>query len=140
MNQIKSFLANKTPGFYVSACACLLGLIGLLVYTIRGGNYLSPVNGVAVALLILGVASNIGVLVKDFSILGIIPVALYSAAFAVLFNTEMLFLTNVAFGVDGNVIDFGWVFFFIMIILAVLFSAVSYGMGLSKPKNLAAEK
>lgn len=140
MNKFKSFLANKKTGFYVSAVACLLALIGLIVYVARGGNYLSPVNGVAVTLLVLGVVSNIGVLVMDFSFLGIIPVALYSAAFAVLFNSEMLFLTNVAFGVDGNSIDFGWIFFFIMIILAVIVSAVAYGMGLSKSNKLVAEE
>lgn len=139
MNKVKAFLANKKIGFYVSAVAFLLALICLIAYTARGGNYLSPVNGVAVTFLVLGLLANCVTLISDFSILGILPVIFYSITFAILFNSEMLFFTNVLFGVDGNVIDGAWVLFFITIILAILSSAVGFAMGISKSNKLLAE-
>ena len=140
MNNVKKFFANKKPGFYVMALACLLGLLSLIVYVARGGNYLSPVSGLAVTLLAIGVVASLLCLVLDFGILGIVPVALFASALAVLLNTEMLFISNVAFGVDGNSIDGGFVFFVGGVILAVLLSAVAFGMGLSKSNRLLAEQ
>ena len=51
MKLVKSFLKNKKAGWYVSAAALVLALITIIVYTVRGGNYLSPVSDTAVALL-----------------------------------------------------------------------------------------
>jgi hypothetical protein len=140
MNNVKKFLANKKPGFYVMAVAFLLGLISLIVYVARGGNYLSPVSGIAVTLLALGVAASVLSMVLDFGLLGILPVALFASAFAVLLNTEMLFISNVAFGVDGNSIDGGFIFFVVGVALAVLTSAIAFGMGLSKSNKILAEE
>ena len=140
MINVKRFLANKKPGFYVMAAACLIGLIALIVYTARGGNYLSPVSGAAVALLATGVIACLLCMVLDFGFLGILPVVLFAAALAVLLNTEMLFISNVAFGVDGNSIDGGFVVFVVGVILAVLLSAVGFGMGLSKSNKILAEE
>ena len=140
MTKIKEFFASRKPGFYVSFFGCVLALIGFIVYVARGGNYLSPVNGAAVTLWIIGIVCNVASLIVDFSLLGILPVALYAASFAVLLNSEMLFLTNVAFGVDGNSIDFGWIFFFICILVAILLVAVGFGMGTAKEKTAETEK
>ncbi len=133
---IKKFLSNKKPGFYVSFVAFVLALLTLILYTARGGNYLSPVSSTAVILLVLGIVANLFVLVLDFQILGIIPVILYSCVFAVLLNTERLFITNVFFGVDGNSFSFAYYLIWIFLVLSILSSAVSFSLGRSKTNRL----
>lgn len=138
MNSIKRFLANKRPGWYVSVVSLILGLITVIVYTARGGNYLSPVSGAAVALLVLGIVTNAAVLVIDFKVLALLPMVFYTCAVAVLLNTEMLFITNVLFGVDGNVFDSAFYTFIITSLLSMVVSAVAFSMGLSKSNKLFA--
>lgn len=139
MKYVKSFLANKRAGWYVSLASLVLALITAIVYTARGGNYLSPVSGAAVALLIVGIIANAAALVLDFKVLGILPVIFYACTIAVLLNTEMLFITNVMFGVDGNIFDGAFYTFIITGILALIAAAVAFGMGLSKSNKLFAE-
>ncbi len=139
MTKFKLFLANKKPGWYVSLASCLCALITLIVYTARGGNYLSPVSPVAVVLLVLGIVSNLVALVDDFKVLGIVPAVLYASTIAVLLNTEMLYITNVIFGVDGNHFDGGFFTFVILGFLATILAGVAFGMGLSKSNKLLAE-
>lgn len=138
MIDFKSFIASKKIGWYVSIAACVLGLIALIAYTARGGHYLSPVSTAAVLMFVFGVVTNIAVLVKDFKLCAIVPVIFYSIALAILLNTEMQLITNVIFGVDGNVLDGGWWTFVITDVLAVIASAVAFGLGLEKPKTAAA--
>lgn len=133
---IKRFLSNKKIGFYLLASSFLFALLTLIFYTVRGGNYLSPVSNVAVILLVIGLISNVLCLVLDFGILGIIPVILYSCVLAVLLNTEMLFISNVAFGVDGNNFDALFFLFWIFDILAVITSAIGFSIGISKSNKL----
>lgn len=132
MEAVKKFLGNKKPGWYVSAVSFVLGLITLIVYTARGGNYLSPVSSAAVALLVIAIISNLVVLAADFKVGAVIPMILYACVLAVLLNTEMLFITNVAFGVDGNYFDGAFFVFLVTEVLAVLASAVAFSMGLSR--------
>ena len=139
MKYVKSFLANKRAGWYVSLASLVLALITAIVYTARGGNYLSPVSGAAVALLVVGIIANAAALVLDFKVLGILPVIFYACTIAVLLNTEMLFITNVMFGVDGNIFDGAFYTFIITGILALIAAAVAFGMGLSKSNKLFAE-
>lgn len=135
MKNITNFLKGKKPGWYVELASLLLGLICLITYTARGGNYLSPVSGLAVTLMAIAVVTNILVLIKDFKICAFVPMMLYAASFAVLLNTEMLFITNVGFGVDGNFFDAGFYTFVITDVLAFVSSAVAFSMGLSKDKK-----
>lgn len=139
MEFIKKFLANKRPGWYLSAASLLLGLITVIVYTARGGNYLSPVSGAAVALLVFAIITNAAVLVIDFKLLAFIPMMLYACTVAVFLNTEMLFITNVIFGVDGNYFDGAFYTFLVTAVLAMVVSAVAFAMGLSKSNKLTAE-
>lgn len=140
MSNIKRFLANKKPGFYVLLAAFLVGLIGLITYVARGGNYLSPVSAPAVILWILAEVFSLACLLDDFLLFGFIPVALFASVVAVLLNSEMLFITNVAFGVDHNSFDGAFFVFLLCLFLATLSSAVAYGMGLSKSRKLLADK
>lgn len=135
MKNITNFLKEKKPGWYVELASLLLGLICLITYTARGGNYLSSVSGLAVTLMAIAVVTNIIVLIKDFKICAFVPMMLYAASLAVLLNTEMLFITNVGFGVDGNFFDAGFYTFVITDVLAVVSSAVAFSMGLSKDKK-----
>lgn len=137
---IKRFLSNKKIGFYLLVASFLFALLTLIFYTARGGNYLSPVSSVAVILLILGLVSNVLCLVLDFGILGIVPVVFYSCVLAVLLNTEMLFISNVAFGVDGNSFDLAFFLFWIFDILAIISSAVGFSLGISKSNKIISKE
>lgn len=139
MNLVKRFFANKRIGWYVSLVSLILGLITVIVYTARGGNYLSPVSDAAVILLVFAIITNAIVLVVDFKLLAFIPMVLYACVVAVLLNTEMLFITNVIFGVDGNYFDGAFYTFVITAILAMVISAVAFSMGLSKSNRLLAK-
>ena len=138
MKMFKDFLANKRPGWYVSVASLLLGLITVIVYTARGGNYLSPVSSAAVVLLVFAVITNAAVLVIDFKLGAFIPMILYACTEAVFLNSEMLFITNVIFGVDGNYFDGAFFTFLVTGVLAMVTSAVAFGMGLSKSNKLKA--
>lgn len=138
MKMLKDFLANKRPGWYVSVASLLLGLITVIVYTARGGNYLSPVSSAAVVLLVFAVLTNAAVLVMDFKVAAFIPMILYACAVALFLNTEMLFITNVIFGVDGNYFDGAFFTFLVTGVLAMVTSAVAFAMGLSKSNKLKA--
>lgn len=138
MKMLKDFLANKRPGWYVSVASLLLGLITVIVYTARGGNYLSPVSSAAVVLLVFAVLTNAAVLVMDFKVAAFIPMILYACTVAVFLNTEMLFITNVIFGVDGNYFDGAFFIFLVTGVLAMVTSAVAFAMGLSKSNKLKA--
>ena len=139
MNSVKRFLANKRIGWYVSVISLILGLISVITYTSRGGNYLSPVSDAAVMLMAFAVVTNVLVLVLDFKLLAFVPMALYACVVAVLLNTEMLFITNVIFGVDGNYFDGAFYTFVVTSILAMVVSAVAFSMGLSKGNRLIAK-
>lgn len=140
MSNIKRFLANKKPGFYVLLAAFVLGLVGLITYVARGGNYLSPVSKVAVILWVFAEITSLLCLVDDLTLLGFVPVALFASVLGVLLNSEMLFITNVGFGVDNNSFDGAFFVFLICAVLATLTSAVAYGMGISKTYKLLADK
>lgn len=137
---VKNFLANKKPGWYVSLAALIFGLITVIVYTARGGNYLSPVSSAAVILLVFAIITNAAVLVVDFRLAAFVPMILYACAVAVFLNTEMLFITNVIFGVDGNYFDAAFFTFLVTAGLAMLASAVAFAMGLSKTDKIAPVK
>lgn len=129
---LKKFLETKKSGWYVELVSFILALITLITYVARGGNYLSPVNTSAVVVLSIGLVINAVALFKDFKVLGLLPVALYAGSAAILLNTEMLFISNVIFGVDGNSFDVAFFMFIICDILAIITSAVAFSMGLTK--------
>ena len=129
---LKKFLETKKAGWYVELSSFILALITLIAYVARGGNYLSPVSTSAVVVLSIGLVINAVALFKDFKVLGLLPVALYAGSAAILLNTEMLFISNVIFGVDGNSFDVAFFMFIICDILAIITSAVAFSMGLTK--------
>ena len=129
---LQKFLETKKSGWYVELVSFILALITLIAYVTRGGNYLSPVSTSAVVVLSIGLVINAVALFKDFKVLGLLPVALYAGSAAILLNTEMLFISNVIFGVDGNSFDVAFFMFIICDILAIITSAVAFSMGLTK--------
>lgn len=129
---LKKFLETKKSGWYVELVSFILALITLITYVARGGNYLSPVSTSAVVVLSIGLVINAVALFKDFKVLGLLPVALYAGSAAILLNTEMLFISNVIFGVDGNSFDVAFFMFIICDILAIITSAVAFSIGLTK--------
>ena len=129
---LQKFLETKKSGWYVELVSFILALITLITYVARGGNYLSPVSTSAVVVLSIGLVINAVALFKDFKVLGLLPVALYAGSAAILLNTEMLFISNVIFGVDGNSFDVAFFMFIICDILAIITSAVAFSIGLTK--------
>ncbi len=129
---LQKFLETKKSGWSVELVSFILALITLITYVARGGNYLSPVSTSAVVVLSIGLVINAVALFKDFKVLGLLPVALYAGSAAILLNTEMLFISNVIFGVDGNSFDVAFFMFIICDILAIITSAVAFSMGLTK--------
>ncbi len=129
---LQKFLETKKSGWYVELVSFILALITLITYVARGGNYLSPVSTFAVVVLSIGLVINAVALFKDFKVLGLLPVALYAGSAAILLNTEMLFISNVIFGVDGNSFDVAFFMFIICDILAIITSAVAFSIGLTK--------
>lgn len=135
MDAIKNFIAGKKPGWYVSLASCVLALITVIVYGARGGNVYSPVSGVAVAMLVVGIVTNVAVLIKDFGVGAFVPFIFYTVALGVLANTEMLFISNVGTGIDNNSLDGAWITFMIFEVLAVATSLAACIMKLSKPAS-----
>ena len=129
---LKKFLETKKAGWSVVLASFILAFITLIAYVARGGNYLSPVSTSAVVVLSIGLVINAVALFKDFKVLGLLPVALYAGSAAILLNTEMLFISNVIFGVDGNSFDVAFFMFIICDILAIITSTVAFSMGLTK--------
>ena len=131
---IAEFFKNNAIGWYLSAAACLCALIFVIIYGVRGGDGggYSPVSGVAVAMIIIGILLNIGVLVKDFGIGAFLPYLFYLITFGVLFNSEMAFLSNVGFGVDGSVVDGGFIAMCIFLAFAMIASFAACIMKLTK--------
>lgn len=129
---MNKFIQTKKSGWYVEVCSLILAIITTICYVARNGNYLSPVSGLAVTMLVIGIVINALVLYKDFKVGGILPVIFYSISLATLLNTEMLYISNVFFGVDGNVFDVAFFIFVICDILAVITSIVGFSIGLSK--------
>ncbi len=139
MSLFKGFISNKKVGWYLDVVALILGIVTVIVYTARGGNYLSAVSNTAVTLLVFAIVTNFLVLIMDFKFFAIVPMILYACTIAVLLNTEMMFISNVAFGVDNNVFDTAWFVFLITGILAMIISAVAFAAGLSKKNVLFAK-
>ncbi len=129
---VKKFLATKGTGWYFSAVACVLAIITLLVYTIRGGNSYSPVSGAAVATLAIGIVLNLGVLYKDFKVGAFLPFILYVVTLGILLNSEMLFVSNVFTGIDNNVLDVAFIVFILTLVLTIVAAFGAYVAKMTK--------
>ena len=132
MEAVKEFISKKSVGWYVSAAACVLGLITLIIYAARGGNSYSPLSPAAVTLLVFGVVTNAAVLWKDFKVGAFVPYIFYVAAFGVLFNSEMLFVTNVLGGIDNNVFDSAFIACAVFLALTIVGGFAAAVMRLTK--------
>lgn len=132
MDAIKNFLKTKSIGWYVSLVSFVTALITLIVYAARGGNIYSPVSGVAVTMLVIGLVANAAILYKDFKIGAFIPLVFYAIALAVLLNSEMLFLSNVLTGIDGNSLDSAWMTFMVFLVVTLIASIVAFSMKMTK--------
>lgn len=138
MENLKKFLAGKAPGFYVSLASFLFALLFLIVYAARGGDsqQLSPVDTTAIVLVVIGLVTNVVVLIKDFGYLAYLPYLFYTITFGVLLNSEMLFLSNVLTAIDNNAID---PLFYVMIVFLVLAIATGFAatiMRIAKKKEV----
>lgn len=136
MIKVLSYLKTRTPGWYVSLSSLLVGLIGLIVYLVRGGNTYSPVSMSATLVFSIGLVVNALILIKDFKIGAYIPFILYSVTLAILLNSEMLFISNVLTGIDNNSFDPAFIIFFILFILT---AGLSFASTVMKIHNLKAE-
>ena len=134
MQLIKDYLKSRTAGWYVSLASFVFGLVTFIIYVARGGNSFSPVSGAAVAMLVLGWATNLLVLVKDFGVGAFVPYLFYIAAFGVLFNSEMAFVSNVFTSIDGTRLDGAFIACFVFLILTMATGFAACIMKLGKKK------
>lgn len=135
MEAIKKFLSGKKAGWYVSAASALLAIITLIVYCARGGNVYSELSGLAVAMLVIGIVTNLAVLVKDFGVGAFIPFVFYAVTLGILANTEMLFLSNVLTNIDGNTFDAAWITFMVTLVLTIGAALAACIMSMEKKKE-----
>lgn len=134
METIKNFLSTKKIGWYISASSALLAIITLIVYCARGGNVYSGISGLAIAMLAVGIVTNLAVLVKDFGVGAFVPFVFYAVTLGVLANTEMLFLSNVLTNIDGNSLDAAWITFAVTLVLTIGTALAACIMNLEKKK------
>ncbi len=136
---VKKLLERKASGFYVAAATLVLALAFILVYGIRGGNTYSPVSALAVWMFVAGIITNCLILIKDFKFGAYIPFIFYFIGFGVLFNSEMLYISNVFVNVDGNSFDFVYILMFVLLLLTLIGSFAATLMKLEKEENKEAE-
>ena len=134
MEAIKNFVAEKSVGWYVSLAATVCALITLIIYAARGGNSYSPVSPAAVTLLVFGIVTNAAALWKDFKVGAFVPYVFYIAAFGVLFNSEMLFVSNVLGGIDNNTFDPAFIACVVFLALTLVCGFAAAIMRLTKRK------
>lgn len=106
---MKDFLANKTKGWYVFGASAVCALIALLAYVIRGGDIFTTVDPIAVTLAIVGIVLSAGLMYKDVKPLEIVPFVLFFIFLLIFGGSEIEFIGNVAYGTDGQAIDFAFV-------------------------------
>ena len=123
MAAVKEFLKSRGVGYYMYAASALCALVMFVVYVARGGDVLTGLEPAAVALGIIGVLGNVGLLIRNVRPLEILPFILYTVVLAVFVSSEINFIANVINGVDGNSLDGG---FFCVIVFGAL--AVVLGM------------
>lgn len=126
MADIKQFLSKKTVGWYIALASAVMGLITLVIYAARGGDALTKLSSPAIAVIAIGVVLNALLLVKDVKPLEIVPFVLYFVAILIYGASEVNFIANVIYGVDGNAFDPA---FFCVFVFGVL--AVALGMAAS---------
>ena len=85
-------------------------------------------------MLVLGWVTNLLVLVKDFGVGAFVPYIFYIAAFGVLFNSEMAFVSNVLTSIDGTRLDGAFIACFVFLILTMATGFAACIMKLGKKK------
>lgn len=86
---MKNFLAKKGIGFYFTAAAVVLGLIGVILYGVSREN----VSVAVTVLLVLAVATGAVVAVKPFKFTEFVPLAFGIVSFGMLL---VILLDNIA--------------------------------------------
>lgn len=132
MPSVKEFLSKKTVGWYIFLASCVTGLIALIIYATRGGDALTKLSTPAIVLFVVGVAANALLLIKDIKPLEIVPFVLYFASVAIFAATEINFIANVIYGVDGNAFDPA---FFCVFIFGLLSVVLGIAASIIKPEK-----
>lgn len=123
MSSVRNFFQKRTVGYYIYALSCILAIATAIVYEVRGGDALTKIDHSVTVLLIIGIVVNVFMMLKDIKPLEIVPFVLYLIAIVAFIATEIDFIGNVFYGVDGNAFDPA---FFGIIVLGIL--AVISGM------------
>lgn len=121
---LKEFISKKSVGFYLFAASAIFALAMLITYACRGGDVLTKIEPAAIVVLIVGIVLNVLLAVKTIRPLEIIPYLCYFVALVIFFASEITFMGNLAFGVDGNRLDAGFVF-------VAVFGAIAFVSGMA---------
>lgn len=123
MSSVRDFFQKKTAGYYIYLLSCIFAIAAAITYEMRGGDALTKIDHSVTVLLFVGIIINVLMMLKDIKPLEIIPFVLYLIALVAFIATEIDFIGNVFYGVDGNAFDPA---FFGIIVLGIL--AVISGM------------
>jgi hypothetical protein len=122
---ISKFLEKKPYGYYFFLASALCALIAWLTYCFRGGDVLTNIDAKVIILFAVGIVLNVLLAIKDIKPLEIVPFILYFSAILVFVDSEITFISNIAWGTDGNHIDGGFIVIALFGVLSVIAGMVA---------------
>lgn len=129
---MRTFLQNKSVGWYLFGTSAVLALIALIAYVARGGDIFTQVEPIAVACSVAGILLSVLLLWKDIKPLEILPFVLFFVSWLIFAGSEIEFIGNVAYGTDGQAIDAAFLVTAVCGFLAVIAGMVACIMKLEK--------
>ena len=102
---MRTFLQNKTAGWYIFGVSVVLAIIAVIAYVARGGDIFTRVDPIAVICSVVGIVLSLVLMWKDVKPLEIVPFVLYFVTFLIFAGSEIEFIGNVVYGTDGQAID-----------------------------------
>lgn len=112
------FWENRTVGFWFSAASLLFALISFIAYMCYGGSG-HLLDGGAIAMMVIGMAVNVVVLVRPLPLIEFISFALYFGSLGLIIIADIGFISNVFVGTDGQSFEASYLTVFIAMVIAM---------------------
>lgn len=126
METFVNFFRSKSLAYYALLSAAVFALLAWILYFVSKGTLFASgsdsIGNYAALLSVFG----IGVLIHAASLIApikwlkFIPIAFYIVALILMFDFEMVFITNVIYGLDKNKFDPIWITSLILWLLAIV--------------------
>ena len=146
MDKVKSFLKERSLGFYLAIPAMIIAFITIFLYKKIGVTVFSPtLNKETIVCLILGIvftAISLGMSFVKFQYVNIftklvrfVAYLMYLYAFLMFVYSQINFIGNVLVGIDGNSFSGTFILTIIFYILASVLTLVSACLNNKTPWN-----